>query len=107
MTTKDYHDMIEEMAMTSHPAAIRAGSLGCGDRWGSRRGNKRGEAVDNRGRGGEMLQPEDTYSRHPNHIVAIASTHFIARMRALKTQVSQEEKSMINVKLHHRGINTP
>lgn len=99
--------MINEMAMASHVTAIRAGSLGSGDNWGSLRGNKRGETDDSRRRGGELLQPEDTYTRHPNHVVAIASTHFIARMRALRTPVSQEEISMINVKLHHRGIDVP
>lgn len=99
--------MINEMAMTSHVTATRAGSFGSGDHWGSLRGNKRGETDDSRGRGGELLQPEDTYTRHPNHIVAIASTHFIARMRTLSTPVSQEGMGMINVKLHHRGIDAP
>lgn len=74
--------------------------------WGSLCGKKRGEADDNRGRGGELLQPEDTYTRHPNHLVTIASTHFIARMRTLNTQVLQEDKRTINVKLHLGAINT-
>lgn len=47
--------------------------------------------------------PATSRTRHPNHIVANASTYFIAGMRALSTQDSQEEENMIGVKLHLRG----
>lgn len=99
--------MIEEMAMTFHPVATSAGLFGCGAIGVRFAGKKRGETDNNRGRGGEVLQPEDTYTRHPNHLVTIASTHFIARIRTFNTKVSQEDQRMINVKLHHGGANAP
>lgn len=50
-----------------------------------------------------MLQHEDCQNHHPNHIGAIASTHFIAWMRSLHNRLSQEKSRMINIKLQHRG----
>lgn len=71
------------------------------DGWDSLRGNKSGEIGESRGRGGEFMQPQR--ARYPNHIVANASTRFIAEMRALSTQASQEEENMICIKLHLHG----
>lgn len=102
-----YHDMIEEMAMCFPPAAASAGLLDVGT-IGVRSAGTRAEWMATTGDVGvNCLRPGDIHTRHPNHLVTIASTHSIAWMRTYNTQFSQENNGMVNVKLHLGGINAP